>query len=707
MANHLRRRWLPAVGLMAAALLTTSGNGRTKNPGQEGIRRLTTATGTPWLIRTSTPKGSPSPGGLGGALGWGESASVREGGSDLCGLAIRSDAGCVEPISVYRPEGAGPEFRGSRNRLVFPSMRAGDIEVSREVDVLEGSDLCRWFDSFTNLAAEPRTFEVALYHGWGSGDRPLAAVSNADGSVGPGSDDGFVLVRTGQWASGKGASGVLGHVVQGADSRAPLLRADFGAGGPIYEPGLGPVAAIWVYRMTLAPGRRGILLNALAADPNADIVRAELRRHLDARLLILNGLTREERQSVMNFNSALATTAWPQVEILTPHYGLVASTFPVHIHAADVDKIVRMELTACAEGGGGYDDVVCRPPSVFLDQGPSLDYNLTMNHCDFEAERGELYLSAVVRNSAGQTAMGQVEFSISNPGGLSPILVSPSNGAGVSGRVNVHVDANAPNPAVLTILVDGVERHRETRGYFADPPGVYWEWDTTRDTDGPHRLEAVLSDYQGNSERTCRITVSVFNGIPPTVTIERPADGAVVHGTVGISVRAADDVRVVSLGLFLDGASMAEVQGSSSSLSAEALWETMEAANGTHEIKAVARDNDGLEASRVIHVEVKNIVLTLDVSLGVDRAWLIKKNYGIVKLSIENPAGLDVSRYVLYRSADGAAYQSIQEVPAANISGNAHTFNDLTIQKGHAYSYRVEAFDAAGAKIGRSAEVTL
>ena len=88
---------------------------------------------------------------------------------------------------------------------------------------------------------------------------------------------------------------MIGHVVQGADSRAPLVRSDFGVGGPIYEPGLGPVAAVWVYRMTLAPGQRGILLNALAAGSDVDAVRAELRRHLDGRLLILNGLTREER----------------------------------------------------------------------------------------------------------------------------------------------------------------------------------------------------------------------------------------------------------------------------------------------------------------------------------------------------------------------------------------------------------------------------
>jgi hypothetical protein len=121
----------------------------------------------------------------------------------------------------------------------------------------------------------------------------------------------------------------------------------------------------------------------------------------------------------------------------------------------------------------------------------------------------------------------------------------------------------------------------------------------------------------------------------------------------------------------------------------------------------VARDNDGLEGSCVIHVEVKNISLAIEVSSDVERAWLIKKLYGKIKLTIDNAAGLNAASFVLLRSADGAAYQSIQEIPAANISGNAHTFNDLTIQKGHAYTYRVEAFDTAGAKIGRSAEVGL
>jgi hypothetical protein len=703
-------RWSRAVILALILGGLSLGDGRPQAPTAEGISRLMTAAGVPWRIRTSLSESVLPATGLGGALGWGENALDRGGAYDLCGLAVRPLDGEAAPAVIYRPEGLSRHWR-ARNRVVFPPMRAGDIKVSREVDVLEDSEICRWFDSFTNLANEPRTFEVVLYHGLGTGDRPLMAVSNVDGSIGSVADDGTVLVQTGWQGRGMGAAGVLGHIVYGADSRAPLLRADFGTRGPIYEPGLGSVAAAWVYRMTLAPGQRGIILNALAAGSNPDVIRAELRRHLDGRLLILNGLNREERGDIMNFNAALATTAWPQVDLLYPQeQDIIPTAFTALIHAADADKIVRMRSAAKSRSGQDWD--MDGSVKEDLTQGASLDYNVAWTHCDFPFVIANQNLEVTVWNSAGQSAYdsaGYYGFFLKPPNDLRVRFTSPPGGPSVSGRTQVLVSLRTEVDAVLDILIDGRLQNRQS---VLARKGLGWGtysciWDTTGYANGTHRLDAWISDYEGHSEYACGFSVDVFNLTPPSVTIDRPSNGAVVHGAVGISAQARDDVRVVSLALLVDGKTVAEAHGNTSTLAAQGEWDSTETANGMHEITALARDDEGSEGSSLIRVEVKNISLAIEVSSDVERAWLIKKLFGKIKLTIENLAGLDGARFVLLRSADGAAFQSIQEVPAADVSGNTHTFNDLTIQKGHTYSYRVEAYDAAGAKIGRSAEVSL
>ena len=701
-------RWSRAVILAFVFGGFSLGDGRPQAPAADGISRLMTAAGVPWRIRTSLSESVPPATCLGGALGWGENALDRGGTYDLCGLAVRPLDGQADPAVIYRPEGMLRHWK-ARNRVVFPPMRAGDIEVSREVDVLEDSEICRWFDSFTNLADEPRTFEVVLYHGLGGGDRPLMAVSNVDGSIGSVADDGIVLVPTGSESRGNGAAGVLGHIVQGADSRALLLRADFGARGPIYEPGLGSVAAAWVYRMTLAPGQRGIILNALAAGSNPDAVRAELRRYLDGRLLILNGLTREERGNIVNFNAALATTAWPQVKILSPSdvASLSITTFPVRIHAADADKIVRLEVQACSEVG--RDEWRCQPTYTSLAQGASLDYEFSRSHCDFIDSEVELMLSAQVWNAAGQTAYDSVMFWMWPPHDLRARFASPSDGARRGGLIPVTVEVRSEISADLEILVDGVVK--STYEIASDGNQIWrpvnWIWDASGVAAGRHRLDARISDHEGQVETACGISVDVFNGIPPTVSIGPPAAGAVVHGFVGIAAQARDEDRVVRLDLFVDGIALAAVQGSSISLSAEAVWASADAANGMHEIKAVARDNDGLEGTSVLQVDVRNILLSIAVSPGVDKSGSKSRPYAAVQLTIDNSPGLQAALYVLLRSNNGGPFQGIKGVPAWKMGGETYGFVDYAIQQGHAYSYRVEAYDASGAKIGRSLEVGL
>ena len=93
---------------------------------------------------------------------------------------------------------------------------------------------------------------------------------------------------------------------------------------------------------------------------------------------------------------------------------------------------------------------------------------------------------------------------------------------------------------------------------------------------------------------------------PPTVSVSSPAAGASVAGTIPVNATAADNVAVAGVQFTLDGANLgAEDTSSPYSVS----WNTTTATNGTHALRAVARDAAGnVTTSAAVSVTVANAV---------------------------------------------------------------------------------------------------
>src|SRR5439155_20520526 len=99
--------------------------------------------------------------------------------------------------------------------------------------------------------------------------------------------------------------------------------------------------------------------------------------------------------------------------------------------------------------------------------------------------------------------------------------------------------------------------------------------------------------------------LSVPDTTPPTVSVTAPAGGATVSGSsVTVSASASDNVSVAGVQFQLDGASLgAEDTASPYSVT----WNTTTAANGTHQLTALARDSSGNTAtSASVSVTVNN-----------------------------------------------------------------------------------------------------
>ncbi len=89
---------------------------------------------------------------------------------------------------------------------------------------------------------------------------------------------------------------------------------------------------------------------------------------------------------------------------------------------------------------------------------------------------------------------------------------------------------------------------------------------------------------------------------PPTVTIQAPADGARVAGSVEIMAHADDDTGVDRVELSVDGT----VLQAPAAPPYEATWDTTALADGSHTVRAVATDAAGNAAEASVTVSVDN-----------------------------------------------------------------------------------------------------
>src|SRR6185369_4054100 len=91
-------------------------------------------------------------------------------------------------------------------------------------------------------------------------------------------------------------------------------------------------------------------------------------------------------------------------------------------------------------------------------------------------------------------------------------------------------------------------------------------WDTTTASNSTHALTARARDAAGNVATSVAATVTVDNALP-AVAIVSPASGATVSGPVAVSASASDNVGVVGVQFFLDGAPL-EAEDTTASYSA-------------------------------------------------------------------------------------------------------------------------------------------
>jgi len=214
-------------------------------------------------------------------------------------------------------------------------------------------------------------------------------------------------------------------------------------------------------------------------------------------------------------------------------------------------------------------------------------------------------LTATAKDTLGHSASATSTVTVSNtvadttPPTVS--ITSPGSGSTVSGSVSIQATA-VDNVGVASVIfsVDGAQIAKVTAAPYAAA------WSTTTVANGTHTLTVTARDAAGNTA-SASITVTVSNNTstvdttPPVIAITAPAAGSTVSGNVSVLVGATDNVGVVKVQLYVDGA----LYTSSTSAPFTTKWNTNgKVAKGAHTLQTKAYDaagNVGASASVIVY----------------------------------------------------------------------------------------------------------
>lgn len=124
--------------------------------------------------------------------------------------------------------------------------------------------------------------------------------------------------------------------------------------------------------------------------------------------------------------------------------------------------------------------------------------------------------------------------------------------------------------------------------------------DTTSLSNGPHTLTATATDTSGNSaSTTIAITVdNVADTTAPLVWMTSLVNGQTVSGNITLAAKATDNVAVVKMEMYVDGA----LKATSNLAKVSTRWNTKNASRGLHILMAKAYDAAGNVSSTSITV---------------------------------------------------------------------------------------------------------
>lgn len=261
----------------------------------------------------------------------------------------------------------------------------------------------------------------------------------------------------------------------------------------------------------------------------------------------------------------------------------------------------------------------------------------------------------------------------------------------------VHGDASLVR---IEFSPDGGQSWRTVTASTPNDGAFSW---TVPDAVSSQCLIRVVEEPEAFGDRSDGVFSIIAEDLPPSVRITAPVEGASIRDVISIHAVASDNIRVARVDFYVNGILI----GTDTQAPFSMDWDTRGIPGGHARLRATAVDNNGLTSFHEVTAVVENITLLIQAVRNTDHAWIIRRDYGAVTVYTQNAGSTAVDRYVFYRKSAGGGYQPLAEVSASQTREGALTYLDKYLQPDILYTYRVVAYNQAGATVAMSPEASL
>jgi beta-lactam-binding protein with PASTA domain len=284
------------------------------------------------------------------------------------------------------------------------------------------------------------------------------------------------------------------------------------------------------------------------------------------------------------------------------------------------------------------------------------------------------------------------------PGDTTPpnvSITSPANGTSYTAPQTINISASASDNVGIT----KVDFYDNNLFKASDTTAPYsYSWTISSSNNGAHSFTAVAYDPSGNStiSNPVNLTVNIPADVtPPVVSINSPASGSTVSGTVTITASSSDNVGVTKVSFYRDSGILI---GTDTTAPYQVSWDSGSVTNGSHTLYAQASDEaNNSSVSSSITVNVNNDVTPPTVSITYPSSGATFKRKAKVTITANASDNVGVSRVEFY--VNGAIKCSDSISPYSCNWTVPNTPNK-------SYQIQARAYDAKG-NLGSSSIITV
>jgi hypothetical protein len=299
---------------------------------------------------------------------------------------------------------------------------------------------------------------------------------------------------------------------------------------------------------------------------------------------------------------------------------------------------------------------------------------INLNGTSGELGIGQYYdLIVSINSNAGMLSVGVYTDEIS--------FVNTTNGNGNTTRA-VILNVNAVQKYILAVTrgngIDGSPipgnysyNEGELVNYYYTLQANYKDLIVT--VDGANAPETGTISMNTNHTLTASATL---NDLPPTISIDNPANGDIVYGTVNITGVANDDYGLNNIEIYIDGTMSTKILTSTKPYNYSYPWNSTGVTDGAHTILVIAYDNNSQSTQTNISVTVKNNEMIVQPATGLTSSGSAGAfNPSSIQYTIINP----FSTSIQWSVTNTANWLTISPVASGTLNAGSSTTVTISI----------------------------